>query len=258
MASTPAAAPAPAPVNGLNILDQFMDMFVKFMDALHKTFPNCQKTAEYYNDVLTIVVPNKRVQKMVIEKWHSTLEPYYEACQKKDETVFLDTNTKIEILDNVNFRKKWLGLRKSPVSVERMWQFVQELNRFAAIYMTVPTAILQNMESVSGGIFQDVLSGRVDVSQLDVTAIGTQVLNGTSDMDAMELVKGMGKLFETIGNTSDMQAQMGPNGPKIPDIRVPDIQKIVKGFSAMGDMRGNAGSTQTVEDVFKEGWKPPS
>lgn len=251
--STSASSTAQTAPASFSMLDQFIDLFSKFLEALRTTFPKCKATAEYYNDYQKAVVPSTYLQRKVIEKWHATLSPYYDACRKKDENVFLDPNTKIEFLDKVNFRKKWQGLRQNPSSVDHMWQFVQELNRFAAIYMEVPAAIRQNMESVSSGVFKDIMNGKLDISQLDVQALGSQVLNGASDMDAMELVKGMGKIWETVGTADNVQEQMGPNAPKLPD-----FNKLVKGLNAMSETRADVVQDQNMKDVLRDGWRPPS
>lgn len=247
--------PQPQVAEPMTMLGQFIELFETFLGSLKTVFPKCEKTSAYYNDFIKIVKPHKTVQQMVIKKWHDVMHPFYDACLKKDETVFLDENTKIEILDNLNFRRKWLNLRNSEKSVSNMWSYVQELNRFAAIYSTVPENVRAQMEAVSGGLLNDLVNENLDMSKLDVEKIGMAVLNNSSEEDSLALVQSLGTLWQTLGSVDNVKQELGPNGPHLPD-----IQKLMQGFNAMAETKTNnsMSQAQSMETVFKQGWKPPS
>jgi len=199
-----------------------------------------------------MVLKNQTLQEVVVQKWHKELKPYYEACRKEDADVFLDPKNSIPYLEQINFREKWKRLSKSPTSVKHMWKYVQELNRFAAVYVETPEGIRRNMEAMTGSLLQQVQNG-ADLRSLDVQAIGEQVLQGASDGDAMALIQNIGHLWKTMGSTDEISAELGPNAPVLPT----DIDGMMKGFEAMAETRTNVAANRSIETAVKQGWKPP-
>lgn len=235
------------------MLDQFIDLLAKFIESLHKVFPKCKQTQFYHQTIQTMVLNSQPLKEMIVKKWHEELKPFYEACRKEDADVFLDPKNSIPYLEKINFRKKWQGLMKgNPDSIKIIWKYVQDLNRFAAVYVDTPASIRGRIESVSSDLLQRIQDGG-DLKDLDVQAIGEQVLQGASDGDAMALIQNIGHLMKTMGSTDEIRSELGPNAPVLPT----DIDGMMKGFEAMAETRTNVAANRSIETAVKQGWKPP-
>lgn len=82
---------------------------------------------------------------------------------------------------------------------EEDWKLVQNLYSYAAVGNAIPQRMMTRIEDLAGKIADDIVTGKKDMSSVDLTEIGHQVLAGCSPEDMQKFAGNLDELLPVIG-----------------------------------------------------------
>lgn len=123
----------------------FNDMLLQFLNEMKLTFPDEETNIEKYNKKLELAISSN--PNIVPKQFISKLSPYQEKISERDETLFTEDASKIDILKEINFSKNWND--SSENNKNAIWQYVQTLYMLGTTINTIPKETLNMIEKVA-------------------------------------------------------------------------------------------------------------
>jgi hypothetical protein len=174
----------------------FCDMLQQFLEACCEVWPEDKAIIEYklkLNLALNVsVTMKKRAMESIINQYHDCLTPYYQRCAKRDPTVFTEgyLQSQNEILTALNLREKWLDNSIDDETRDIIWEYVLEMNRYAQLYSglfaRIPKNTLGKIQSTAVGLANQIQSGKMKLSDLDLNKLGKDVVDGLDPAEIEE------------------------------------------------------------------------
>lgn len=81
---------------------------------------------------------------------------------------------------------------------EEMWECVTQMNNFCVVQKSIPTKMMGKIESMASKIADDILSGKADMSKLDLSEIGQEVLSGCNEEDMSSFANNIESLLPVV------------------------------------------------------------
>lgn len=139
-------------------LDSFSESMKQFLDAIAGVFPECVETKKYklkFEIGITHAAPemSNTNKTALVKKWHETMEPMYERCKARDETVIKELCAIPDTFaSNMTLWGKWTdpGIQKDTHDV--IWAYIDNLNKFCqmyTLYASVPDKMMTSIQSMA-------------------------------------------------------------------------------------------------------------
>lgn len=197
-----------SPFQGLNekdmCLQSFMDMLEYLLNGLAVVFPECQKTKNAMED-FRLASHSKFAKIKLIESWHKTMKPYYQAVMERNEAHL--RSAPIEWFDKLDIFKKWDDPELSQESKENMWCCLQSLNRFSGMYDSlhnIPQGLMSNIHGVAQQVLTSLQEGGSSLDDLDLFELGQQVVSQSSSSDMNAFVAAMPQISQNFGGFDNL------------------------------------------------------
>lgn len=199
--------------NQATMLDTFIACTNIFLTRMSNVFDDCPKLRAKKDEFERLVVPNDTMKKIVCALYHKEMSPYYDACNNKNPAPFLEE--KIQFLKDIGFKEKYTELLDEEVytkemidtNIKNVWDYVNEMNRYALLYNTVPKGIMSKVESTAQNAMQDVLSGKKSFRDIQSNFIqmGKDVFNGAEEDDMDELLENFQSIISGMGGIKKLR-----------------------------------------------------
>ena len=99
---------------------------------------------------------------------------------------------------------KFPSMTFADVVSESTWKCITQLNGFTTVNQNVPVHMMGRIEDMAGMLANDIASGKVDMSSLNLDDIGKQVLAGCSETDMQNFAQNIGNILPALGNFQAM------------------------------------------------------
>ena len=132
-------------------LDSFSESMKQFLDAIAGVFPECVETKKYklkFEIGITHAAPemSNTNKTALVQKWHETMEPMYERCKARDETVVEELCAIPDTFaSNMALWAKWTdpGIQKDTHDV--IWAYIDNLNKFCQTFCNCCCKFIPNL-----------------------------------------------------------------------------------------------------------------
>lgn len=200
-------------------IDSFSDLTLEFVDALcgvwdddtvlQKTKLKIQMGIGDLN--MTGDAPENRVA--LIESWQKSLEPHYDACQRKDPAVFGKIEMQNESLRELRISEKYNDEGIDEDTRDCIWEYVLGLNKFAqmySLYSNIPGGMMTTLTDMASKISDDIQSGKGSLADIDVVSLGQSV---AQNIDPKELEAFSQNVMSNLGSVQSLcSSVMGAGG----------------------------------------------
>nr|UDO47496.1 hypothetical protein [Pandoravirus massiliensis] len=189
-------------------LDQFANVMADFLSTMCETFPDdaaLQMRKQLFDDVAR---NSRMMQERLCRAYHDQMSPYYESCSRKDPTPFIEG--RVEILAEMGFREKYADLTDAALyedpkvmeeNIANVWEFIDKLNYYATLHMTVPAAVMERVVDVANDIVER--GDHVDrLNPFEMVRMSKGILSGMSNNDCEQLLSNLPLLMRTATSTS--------------------------------------------------------
>ena len=78
------------------------------------------------------------------------------------------------------------------------WEIVQNLYSYATVGSAIPSRMMTRIEDLAGKLAEDIVSGKKDMSTVDLNDIGQQVLSGCAPEDMQKFAGNLDELLPVI------------------------------------------------------------
>lgn len=190
-------------------VDSFAKLTLEFVDALCSVWDDdtvLQKTKlkiQIAIGDLNMTGDAEENKISLIKSWQKSLEPHYDACQKKDPNVFDKIELENSDLRDLRISEKYLDSGIDDDTRECIWEYVLGLNKFAqmyALYDTIPGGMMSKLTNMATQISNDITSGKSDLSNLDVMSLGKSVAESIDPQELEEFSKNMMSNLGSVQN----------------------------------------------------------
>jgi hypothetical protein len=152
----------------------------------------------------------KNVIREAIVSYHASMSPYYARCIEHDDTLLLED---IDLMRNIDMPQKWTPDLHSDTK-NAMWEYITKLNEFSNIYnmySKIPCNMLTSIENMAHSIVNQIESGNLSMSDLNMQTMSEQVMSSLNMSDLQEFASRMqsGDASNMIENMSTMYSMMG-------------------------------------------------
>lgn len=217
---------------------QFIVTLDDFLSTMCETFPDDEAILAHRRAFDTLARNNVIAQDALCKAYHRQMSPYYEACERKDPTPFMEG--RIEILVQIGFREKYADLTDESLyddkkvmqdNIDNVWAFIAKLNYYATLHAVIPASI---MERVVESATEMVENGEDDDGDLrcpdpvTLFKISTSILGGLSQGDQDQFMVNLPQLLRGV-NTPMVREQAAAAG-----VDVGSLMEVLQ--SAMGGM----------------------
>ena len=124
---------------------------------------------------------NNFTKKICNEKRISTL------CEEKDNAVFEELVKEFPEINNSNFE-----------ITEEIWTNITQLNGYSAVGNNIPTKMMGRIEDMANRLAEDIVNGKADLSQMDLSDIGQQVLSGCDESEMSQFANNIEELLPAL------------------------------------------------------------
>lgn len=183
--------------------NDFFDLLQKLLTAVHTVFPECEKTQEARVELQSIVdLGLDSIKVTLIQKWYETMKPFIKQCVQKQDAVLLQAN--IEILDKLDLKAKWTDPDFYPESKEVMWDYINQLNYIACMYVESTPEQIQGLHATASKIME---AGKIDISSEGKITVDLAAICQNPG-EIMSMMSSILPMF-TGGNTDGGEEDMG-------------------------------------------------
>lgn len=185
-------------------IQNFMSMFEHMLNAIAYVFPECQKTKNALEDFR--LANNSKITKVkLIESWHNTMQPHYQAVLHRDEVAL--RNAQISHLERIDMLKKWDDPGFNKESKDNLWECLEELNRYAGMYQSIqniPPALMNNIHNVAAEVFTAFQEGGAKLDNLDLGKLGQRVVSQSNMTDVRAFLANMPQISKNFGGMDNL------------------------------------------------------
>lgn len=89
---------------------------------------------------------------------------------------------------------------------EEAWEIIARLNDISTVVGNIPSGMMTQIESMAARLAGDLQAGRIDMSNIDLSSLGEQVLSQCSESDMSKFAGNLGNLMPVV--QSSMQSGM--------------------------------------------------
>lgn len=138
--------------------------------------------------------------KNVMKKWEEFInqkcgdESNFDLCASSNPVVLSSMMKHIPELNSastVEFDKK-------------MWDCVNQMNKFCTVHKNVPAKMMGRIESMASRLAEDIMSGKADMSKLDLSEIGQEVLAGCNEEDMSNFASNIENLLPVVQSSLNL------------------------------------------------------
>ena len=155
----------------------FNEMMGQFLTELVQTFPEEKAMKKYLTAFEMAKQSNAR---MVMNEFMKSVNPYAQKIMSKDDTFFIEHNSEIPFLDELNLKEHWNDTL-SENTKNAIWQYLQTLYLMGMTISALPEETLSMIESVAKQCAKNLDEG---------------------GLDEQALLAGMSGLMSTLGNVA--------------------------------------------------------
>lgn len=123
-------------------------------------------------------------------------------CTAKDAQVFA---TDWRVLPELS------ALWRSRAISEEGWNSINQTNNLSRVQGTIPTGMMSNIEQYAHKVAGNIMNGSMSLADLDVNAMGNEIMKQVSTSDLDSLANNIGDLMPTLNTMKD---QLGAAGLK--------------------------------------------
>jgi len=191
------------------VLTQFHDTLGKFLNALAELWDECKVTKTYRDEYFELYSKADISRKHIIKQWHKTMSPFYGDCKVQDATNIL--TAELGLLDDVEFKEKYLDIVDVPESLGAFWKYINYLNRDASVYCSVSTNMMNVVQNEAQELYTQIMnSGGIENAQFDLFKIGQKVAGNLNDKDISQMVQNLPTMIEGLSNNTEMLDEIAP------------------------------------------------
>lgn len=239
--ATPSAGMTPQEImktmrKGNLLLNQAYDLLKKFVGAIDKAWNSealeCPKTRNTYETVIamgkTTELKEKVIDHFYEEVWREhefpdgTKKTYAELIRERQLEPLFAVNSKLHFLKQMDMHEKYLETKDDPDFMGPMMDNLEDVISTVETYKKLPKNIHGNIDKVGMDIFQDLVSGRTNLEDLDLEQIGRQALgDNTSSEQIKHLMSNLGDLLQNSMKAMDNQKKAFANvkgAPNMPNL----------------------------------------
>jgi hypothetical protein len=198
-------------------LQQFTDAMGDFLSTMCDTFSDDTALRMRKRAFDDLARPNPPMQERLCRAYHTQMSPYYEACGRKDPTPFIEG--RVEILAEMGFREKYADLTDASLyddvsvmeeNIANVWEFINKLNYYATLYVTIPTRIMERVVGAANEIMQND-DPIASITPVEMVRMSKGILSSMTGNDRDRLLSGLPLLLRTITSSSvgDQAASAG-------------------------------------------------
>ncbi|WBR14659.1 hypothetical protein pkur_cds_485 [Pandoravirus kuranda] len=189
-------------------LQQYTEVMADFLSTMCETFPDdsaLQLRKQLFDDVAR---DSRTMQERLCRAYHEQMSPYYESCSRKDPTPFIEG--RVEILVEMGFREKYADLTDATLyddpkimeeNIANVWEFIEKLNYYATLHMTVPATIMERVVDVANDIVER--GDHADrLNPVEMVRLSKGILSGMSSNDCDQLLSNLPLLMRTATSSS--------------------------------------------------------
>ena len=189
-------------------LNGFVEMLTQFLHACSEVWPEDTVIRDYklkidlaINQAISPQIKKEAMVKL-INKWHTSLTPYYQRCAARDPTVFTETNA--EVILSINLREKWLDNGIDEETRDCIWEYILEINRYAqlfsGLFSRIPSGTLNKIQSTAMNLANKIQEGKMNLADIDLNKLGRDVVDGLEEGEIEEFTQNIMSDPSTLQN----------------------------------------------------------
>jgi hypothetical protein len=182
------------------ILSAFISLLEELLQEVSSVFSECQKTKGVLFK-LQIAKASRAGQERVIQEWHRLMKLHYAACKKRDEKVIY---ADIDLFKEINIVAKWNDPDFDDESRKHLWSYIDSLNSYSQLYCQIPGGMLSKIEGMASRLANQIQSGSLRFDQLNMQALGGEIMQEVSEDDLNSLTNNLGDLTQNLSGFSSM------------------------------------------------------
>jgi len=196
----------PLPQQSNKLRQGFIKLAEALLESIADVFPECENTASVLSIFRSIIKGNDAFEDKFIRRCYTLFKEHSVGVKNHDCESLFTIMDSLDHLRDMDLREKWEDPDFLPESREHLWQYVTALKTYADLYAAVPKNVMGKIESVAGELGDQLARGKLDLKNMDISAIGQNLL---SDLTPEELTNFEGNLPEIYESLSHVAGTMG-------------------------------------------------
>jgi hypothetical protein len=194
--------------------DKLRQGFVLLAESLLKSvadvFPEVDDCAHALELFQALVKGNAAREDAFIRHCRTLFDAETEGLSARDPEAIFRVCDGVEVLQHLDLRSRWIDSDFSEESKANFWQFLSALDTYSGLYCAVPTSVLGKIEGLARQLGDDMQSGQLDLSRLDIGKLGQQLMGSLTKDELQQFESSSTSIYSSISKIgSILQQQTG-------------------------------------------------
>lgn len=203
----------------------FIVRLEELLTTLRETFPECEKVKNAHDDFFKLVKPVEALHDFIVRKWHKDMKDHYETIRKRQVDELFKAN--ISLLEKLDMKTKWQDPTFNEESREILFMYLEQLNSYADIHCSVPTHLMNKIESTAMKVVSDLQNNSFDPSSFNVQQLTESLMADMSEEDLNQFAQGIPRLQSTF------QSIVGNDMSSLTNLPGLDLSAMLSQFNSM-------------------------
>ena len=189
----------------------FVSLAESLLESIQEVFPECDETTTARRLFGAIVKGDSAAEDRFLRKCMDEMRCRQDRVKQHDVEALFEIADGLSLLKTINLRGKWRDPDFSDKSKENLWQYVDALQTYGGLYCAVPPAVMAQIEKVALEVSEKMAGGNFDVSKLDLTSIGKDLITSLSAEEVEEFEGSLTDVYACVGNVASLLAKQNGN-----------------------------------------------
>jgi hypothetical protein len=205
------AAQAQGALKGNKLRDGFVSLSENLLSSIADVFPECDETRHALELYRVVVKGDPSHEDKFVRKCSELFKQNSIGLKEHDEEALFTVVGGINLLTGIDIRSKWGDPDFSAESKDNMWQYLSALETYGGLYCAVPPGVMERIEKVASTMGESMKAGTLDISTLDLSAFGEDLVAGLSSEEVKDFEGSLPDVYSCVGNVAAMLAKQSGN-----------------------------------------------
>lgn len=206
-----AAASANTTQDANRLRDSFVALAESLLESIQEVFPECDETATARRLFGAIIKGDSAAEDRFLRKCMDEIRSRQDRIKEHDVEALFEITDGLSLLKTINLRGKWRDPDFSDESKDHLWQYVEALQTYGGLYCAVPSTVMAKIEKVAMGVSEKMAGGDFDLSKLDLTSLGKDLITDLSAEEVEEFEGSLTDVYACVGNVASLLAKQNGN-----------------------------------------------
>ena len=177
--------------------DGFVTLAENLLISVSTVFDDCEDTKDALNLFRKMIKGKPDKEELFIKTCHQLFESNPSIVESDEHALFKVCNG-LPIMQDLELESKWKDPEFSDESKENLWKYVKTLKTYAELYSCIPQNITKNIERMAEDISRKIVTGDIDLQNLDIDSIGKELMGNLSSEDSQNFEATLPRMFGSI------------------------------------------------------------